>query len=249
MKSLIITVAGTARRFNEDTEEETLKCLYYKERPAYSLLSQILEKAAAFDEFIIVGGFLFDKLQQFIACHLGRYASRIRLIYNPEYSTYGSGYSLFLGIRAVSPNASEIVFVEGDLYYDAPDFEQVVASPKDVLTINHEPIKANKAVVFYERPDGKVRYLYDISHRHLQIDEPFLAIYNSAQIWKFTHLSKLRDMIGNLSQEQLAGTNLEIIQAYFGVLDKAAYDIVPFDTWHNCNTVADYNQVFSNIRK
>lgn len=249
MKSLIITVAGTARRFNEDTETETLKCLYYKEQPVYCLLSQILEKASAFDEFIIVGGFLFDELQQFVERHLGAYASRIHLIYNPEYNTYGSGYSLFLGIRAVSPNASEIVFVEGDLYYDAADFEQVVASPKDVLTINHEPIKSNKAVVFYERLNGKVRYLYDVSHRHLQIDEPFLAIYNSAQIWKFTNLSKLRGVLDNLSQEQLAGTNLEIIQAYFGVLDKTAYDIVPFGTWHNCNTVADYNQVFLNIRK
>ena len=29
MKYLIITVAGTATRFNRDTKEETLKCLYY----------------------------------------------------------------------------------------------------------------------------------------------------------------------------------------------------------------------------
>lgn len=33
MKYLIITVAGTATRFNRDTKEETLKCLYYTDEP------------------------------------------------------------------------------------------------------------------------------------------------------------------------------------------------------------------------
>ena len=38
MKYLIITVAGTATRFNRDTEKETLKCLYYKDSPKFALL-------------------------------------------------------------------------------------------------------------------------------------------------------------------------------------------------------------------
>ena len=42
MRTLIVTVAGTATRFNRDTEKEVLKCLYYKERPEYTLLYQIL---------------------------------------------------------------------------------------------------------------------------------------------------------------------------------------------------------------
>lgn len=249
MKSLIVTVAGTATRFNKDTETETLKCLYYQESPQYCLLNQILEKACDFDEVIIVGGFLFDKLRQFIDQHLKSYASKIHLVYNPEYSTYGSGYSLLLGIQTVSPEASEIVFVEGDLYYDNVDFARVVASTKDVLTINREPIKANKAVVLYENMEGKVRYLYDTSHRHLRIDEPFLSVYNSAQIWKFVNPCRLREVIGCLTAEQKQGTNLEIIQAYFGALDIADYCVVSFDTWYNCNTVADYNKVFSIIKR
>ena len=38
MKYLIITVAGTATRFNRDTKEDTLKCLYYEDSSEYALL-------------------------------------------------------------------------------------------------------------------------------------------------------------------------------------------------------------------
>lgn len=196
-----------------------------------------------------MGGFLFDKLQQFVEQHLTSYLSRIHLIYNPEYKTYGSGYSLLLGIQAACKEASEIVFVEGDLYYDHVDFAKVTASTKDVLTINREPIKANKAVALYETLDGKVRYLYDTAHKHLQINEPFLSIYNSAQIWKFRNVPKLRSVLEKLSPVQLRGTNLEIIQSYFGNLSQPDYDIVTFDTWHNCNTVEDYKKVYSIIKR
>ena len=43
MKYLIITVSGTATRFNRDTMEETLKCLYYTDEPQYALLAQLLK--------------------------------------------------------------------------------------------------------------------------------------------------------------------------------------------------------------
>ena len=43
MKYLIITVAGTATRFNRDTEKETLKCLYYKDSPKFALLNQLIK--------------------------------------------------------------------------------------------------------------------------------------------------------------------------------------------------------------
>ena len=66
MKTLIVTVAGTATRFNRDTETEVLKCLYYKERPEYSLLSQILNQSEDIDEYIIVGGYLYEQLETFI---------------------------------------------------------------------------------------------------------------------------------------------------------------------------------------
>ena len=59
MKTLIITVAGTATRFNRDTSRDTLKCLYFQENPQYSLLYQILDKARDIDKYVIVGGYLF----------------------------------------------------------------------------------------------------------------------------------------------------------------------------------------------
>ena len=61
MKTLIVTVAGTATRFNRDTEKDTLKCLYYRESPEYSLLYQILDKAENIDRYIIVGGYLYEQ--------------------------------------------------------------------------------------------------------------------------------------------------------------------------------------------
>ena len=50
MKYLIITVAGTATRFNRDTKEETLKCLYYTEEPQYALLAQLQKNCVVYDK-------------------------------------------------------------------------------------------------------------------------------------------------------------------------------------------------------
>ena len=55
MKYLIITVAGTATRFNRDTKEETLKCLYYTDEPQYALLAQLLKNCGEYDKYILVG--------------------------------------------------------------------------------------------------------------------------------------------------------------------------------------------------
>ena len=100
MKTLVITVAGTATRFNKDTERTTLKCLYYIEKPQYSLLYQILDKARDMDEFIIVGGYLYEELSMFISKHLSEFLPKIKLVYNSHYMDYGSGYSLIKGIKA-----------------------------------------------------------------------------------------------------------------------------------------------------
>lgn len=242
-------MAGTATRFNRDTEEETLKCLYHRGDPRNTLLYQILDKARDFDEFIIVGGYLFDRLSRYVGEELDEFREGITLVHNPEYATYGSGYSLILGIANCSAETGQIVFVEGDLYFDSEDFDRVVSSGKNVITINHEPITARKAVVVYERLDHLLRYLYDTSHSYLRIEEPFLSIYNSGQIWKFMDPAKLREVVAGLTPGQVRGTNLEIIQGYFGDLEAGNYEIVDFATWHNCNTVADYNTVYSKIKK
>lgn len=249
MRSLIVTVAGTATRFNRDTQEETLKCLYNTGGYQNTLLYQILDKAGEFDEFVIVGGFLYHKLEEFIDRHLSEFRNRIRLVFNPEYATFGSGYSLILGLQNTAPDTDEIIFVEGDLYFDSSDFGKIVSSEKSVITVNHELITAKKAVVVYERLNHTLRYLYDTSHSYLRIDEPFLAIYNSGQVWKFSDTDRLASVLNSLTTDQTKGTNLEIIQGYFGELTPSEYDIVEFSTWHNCNTVADYKIVHSKITK
>lgn len=247
MKTLIITVAGAATRFNRDTISPTLKCLYNIGGVRNTLLYQILDKARDFDEFVIVGGYLFDKLESFVEEELTEFKDRIKLVYNPEFLTFGSGYSLILGILNSCPHTDEILFVEGDLYFDYKDFARVKDSDSNVFTVNHELITANKSVVVYESENHFLRYLYDTTHSDLRITEPFLAIYNSGQVWKFKDTRRLRSVVERLTPSQIKGTNLEIVQGYFGNLSSDDYEMVEFITWHNCNTVKDYETVYSKI--
>lgn len=242
MKYLIITVAGTATRFNRDTKEETLKCLYNEDGPQYSLLAQLIKNCGEYDRYIIVGGYLYDKLEKFIKDELIDYRDKICMVYNEHFKDYGSGYSLYKGIEALDVHG-EVTFVEGDLFFMADEFKNVYDSTKNVITINCEPIYSNKAVAFYINAEDKPRYLYDTSHKTLTITEPFKAIFNSAQMWKFSSSTKLLDAVKTLSNRQLQGTNLEIIQAYFGNMDSDGYEVVRFTDWYNCNTVADYKAV------
>lgn len=242
MKYLIITVAGTATRFNRDTQENTLKCLYYTDDANYALLPQLLSNCGVYDKYIIVGGYLYEKLEQFVKKELNSYGDKIELVYNEHFQDYGSGYSLYKGIEAVR-ESGEVTFVEGDLYFTCETFKQVYDSEKSVITINREPIYSNKAVALYVNADGKPRYLYDTNHQTLTVPEPFKAIFNSGQMWKFKSSVRLHEAVNSLSEKQLQSTNLEIIQAYFGELNAEEYDVVIFNEWYNCNTVADYNQV------
>lgn len=248
MKSLIVTVAGTATRFNRDTKVETLKCLYYEESPQYCLLYQILQSATEYDEFIIVGGFLYDNLTKFMNEHFQQFLPKIKVVFNPFFKEYGSGYSLIKGIETVDSNTDEVLFVEGDLYVDRKSFCKVLTAKKDVITINNEAILANKAVVFYVDKKKHVHYLYDTNHSTLFIPEAFTAIYNSGQIWKFRNIERLRSVVANFTERQIKGTNLEIIQSYFGATSMDDIDVVKFLHWHNCNTVADYDIVYSIIK-
>ena len=249
MKTLIVTVAGTATRFNRDTEAETLKCLYYRESPKYSLLYQILDKAEDIDKCIIVGGYLYEQLEDFTERYLSCFKPQIKLVYNPYYREYGSGYSLIKGIEALPEETEEVVFVEGDLFFDRKSFAAVVASRQNVLTVNREFILSNKAVALYADEQDGIHYLYDTGHKLLVVPEGFKAIYNSAQIWKFFSPELLLKVMKGLSEKQMKGTNLEIIQGYFGKLSPEGYEILPMEEWHNCNTVADYNHVYSILKR
>lgn len=243
MKSLIITVAGMSSRFNRDTKEDVLKCLYYEDTPANSLISLQVHKAFNLvNEIIVVGGYKYKDLEKFIRDEMTDVNQKIKLVYNDHYHDYGSGYSLLKGIEAVSESAEEIIFIEGDLFFDNESVEKMITSKKDVISVNNEPILSNKAVALYFDANNYPHYIYDTSHSCLEIHEPFRAIYNSGQMWKFTSPTRVREICQNLTPEQEKGTNLEIIQKYFGVYNNSQLDIIRVNSWFNCNTVADYRE-------
>lgn len=243
MKSLIITVAGMSSRFNKDTKEDVLKCLYYEDSPTNSLLSLQVHKAYELvDEIIVVGGFKYEDLEHFIRTEMRDVNYKMKLVYNDHYSDYGSGYSLLKGIEVVSETTSEITFIEGDLFFDTESIEKIITSKKDVISVNNEPILSDKAVALYFDANNYPHYIYDTSHSCLEIHEPFTAIYNSGQMWKFTNPSRLREICHLLTPAQEQGTNLEIIQKYFGAYNSSQLDIIRINLWYNCNTVADYRE-------
>ena len=243
MKSLIITVAGMSSRFNKDTKEDVLKCLYYEDSPANSLLSlQVHKVYELVDEIIVVGGYKYEDLEHFIRAEMRDVNHKMKLVYNDHYSDYGSGYSLLKGIEVVSETTSEITFIEGDLFFDTESIKNIITSKKDVISVNNEPILSNKAVALYFDAHNYPHYIYDTSHSCLEIHEPFTAIYNSGQMWKFMNPTRVREICHFLTPEQEQGTNLEIIQKYFGAYKSSQLDIVRTSLWYNCNTVADYRE-------
>lgn len=244
MKILIITVAGMSARFSESLGYACLKCLYYEKSVQESLLYGLLHQDGAFDRYVIVGGYKFGELEGFIREELKDVKDKILLVENDHYADYGSGYSLYLGLKKILDMAfDEVIFAEGDLHVDRESFRKVYDSPRDVITCNQEAIWASKAVVFYFDMDYKIHYIYDTSHNVLEIKEPFLGIFNSGQIWKFTDPDRLRRVSVSAGEKEQRGTNLELIQRYFGGLEKDEYEAVTFKKWINCNTVFDYRSI------
>ena len=250
MKSLIITVAGMSSRFNKDTKEDVLKCLYYEDTPVYSLISlQVHKVFDLVEEIIVVGGYKYEDLEKFIRNEMKDVNYKMKLVYNDHYHDYGSGYSLLKGIEVVSEKANEITFIEGDLFFDTESVEKIITSKKDVISVNNEPILSNKAVALYFDANTYPHYIYDTSHSCLEIREPFTAIYNSGQMWKFMNPTRVREICQFLTSEQEQGTNLEIIQKYFGAYKSSQLDIVRIGLWFNCNTVADYREAIKALNK
>lgn len=249
MKSLIITVAGMSSRFNKDTKEDVLKCLYYEDKPENTLLSlQVHKTVDLVDEIIVVGGYKYDDLLVFIQNYMKDVNKKMKVVYNDHFHDYGSGYSLIKGIEVVSDQTNEITFIEGDLFFDTESVEMIINSSKDVISVNNEPILSNKAVALYFDAYNHPHYIYDTSHSCLEIHEPFTAIYNSGQMWKFRNPTRVREICQFLTPEQEQGTNLEIVQKYFGAYLKTQLDIVRVNLWYNCNTVADYRAAIKALK-
>ena len=244
-KALIITVAGTSTRFNKSVDGEWLKCLYFEEDSKNCLLYRILERAAEFEQIIIVGGYKYEALEEYVQ---SLHDVRIKLVYNEHFVDYGSGYSFYLGLKAVDSDIDEITFVEGDLYYDTESFERMQKADGSVLCVNYELILSNKAVVLYFDTNHHPHYIYDTTHQALQINEPFEAIYNSGQMWRFTDAKLMSEIVAGLSDKEQQGTNLIIIQKYLDNY-RGELAIVPVKTWYNCNTINDYRNVLKQLKQ
>lgn len=250
MKILVITVAGISSRFSQSVGYDCLKCLYYEDTAEHTLLYHLLSSNMDYcDKVVIVGGFQYEVLSKslnkwFYLPNKQITEKDIILVKNEHYADYGSGYSLLLGLKkAFELGADEILFAEGDLYVKSESFKQIWEAKKDVVTESCEPILASKAVVFYSDQDGYIHYLYDTKHGTLQIQEPFAAIRNSGQIWKFIDIHKLEEICRGLSDEEQQGTNLIIIQKYFAIRPEKEYERITLPEWINCNTIKDYQLI------
>lgn len=247
MRIFLTTVAGSATRFSESVGKPTVKCIYNREDPKKTLLNHMLTQAKDYDVFVVVGGFLISELEDYINNVLSdEFREKVLLVDNKFYKEYGSGWSLYLGIKAVidkyGTDFDELLFAEGDLFVDDESFKSVSDSSDSVITVNSEAIRAKKAVALYYDLNGVPHYIYDTSHGQLAIDEPFTAIYNSGQIWKFTDSELLSRVMDQIPEEGHQGTNLVLINEYFQTLAKNGKNInvIPMKTWINCNTINDF---------
>ncbi len=241
MKVLIITVAGMSTRFSRSLKKQVLKCVYYQTDYKQSILYRLIRSDDSFDKIIVVGGYKYDDLINFIETHLSDLKDKIDVVFNDKYSEYGSGYSLYFGLKkALEYRPNEMVFAEGDLCVSAEEFKRFCALDTDAVSYNFVPIQADKAVIFYLDEKGGVKYLYDTAHCALKIDEPFTAIYNSAQIWKMSDFNRAKNAFDALDEKSWQGTNLVYIQRYFSTCKNNEYGLFGFKRWFNCNTVDDF---------
>lgn len=247
MKISIITSAGVSSRFNKDIpdEKKQLKCVYYEENPQNTLIFQMLKKLIYCDRIIIVGGYKYSDLEEYVKNHIpAQLYEKISLVYNDHFSDLSSGYSLYLGVKEALDNyedIEEILFIEGDLDIDSQSFDSVVKSNKNVLTFNYEPIYSNKAVVLYQNGNDEYHYLFNSDHGLLSLDESFKAIFNSGQTWKFKDMELLKIANDNFYENIVEDTNLGIIQKYFDLIEnKDDIEIIGLRHWVNCNTRDDY---------
>lgn len=117
MKILLLTVAGMSSRFSRSLKKECLKCIYYENSIEESLLYRMLHQQLYFDRILIVGGYRFQELQTVIHNDFSDFSDRLTLLYNEKYSSYGSGYSLYIGLKSIlNIDFDELIFAEGDLY-------------------------------------------------------------------------------------------------------------------------------------
>lgn len=249
MKIAIVAVAGVSSRFNQNESEVVLKGIYTTTDYRKTLLYSILRKCTGFDKVVLVGGYQYKKLEAYIEAHKEEFSFPIQMVCNPYYNDYGTGYTLKVGLEEClkEESCSEIVLIEGDLFFDEASFEGVKASERSVATYNHKVICSNKAVIAYVDLQKRLRYVFSTSHGAVQIPEAFLEVYNSGQIWKFVNIDLVRKLMREFAQKDWERTNLRFVEAYFEEIKEEEREMLPLAIWENCNTRNDYLKYASQL--
>lgn len=241
MKTAIIAVAGVSSRFNENESEPVLKGIYTETDYRKTLLYSILRKCKGYDKVVLVGGYQYEQLEKYVSDCKGEFPFQIQLIYNPYYRELGTGYTLKIGLeQCLREKCSEITVIEGDLFFDEESFDRIKTARRNVATYNDKTIYSNKAVIAYVNQEKKLKYVFSTNHGAVEIKEPFLEIYNSGQIWKFTNTELVEKLLADLPKEAWEGTNLKFIEAYFSKIKEDEREMLPLKIWENCNTRLDY---------
>ncbi len=248
MRIALITAAGISSRFNEGVEEnqKRLKAIYTDGDASHTLLARLTDKCSYADRIIVVGGYKYDELKQYVRTKLpAEIRKKIILIYNEFYRELASGYSLYLGLEEAfrHPDLEEILFAEGDLDMDRDSFEAVINLEGTVLTCSYKPIEASRDVVLYRDDKGSYRYIFNCSHGCLKIDDYFSCIYNSGQIWKFADMEALKEANRIFGSGEKDGANLKIIQEYINRIPQEKITVAGLQRWTNCNTRQDYMRI------
>ncbi|MCX4343429.1 MAG: hypothetical protein OSJ53_06025 [Kineothrix sp.] len=240
----IITMAGVSSRFNEGQGKKILKGIYFEESPKQTLLYSILRKCSGCKKVVLVGGYQYENLNGYVDGCRNEFPFEIEVVYNSFYERYGSGYSLRKGLeRCFSRKEfSNIILIEGDLYFDSESFEQIRKSELNCITYNYQPIFSNKAVIAYMDKMERIRYAFNVTHGLLQISEPFSMVINSGQIWKFADVDRVEWMLSGMDEKEWQGTNLVFIEKYFEGISKEKIGFFGLKEWENCNTREDYRK-------
>ena len=231
-------------RFSKSIGKDVLKVLYSERDSRACLLGFQLQLGldSGFDEIIVVSGYKAEAIQEFVDTWFP--SARIQVVYNNEYLTTGTCKSFACGVEALELDGyASLTYMEGDLYLDRESFQSIVSCHKDIITANRELIRADTSVVFYLTEDGRIHFNYDVHHKTLRIDQKFTMLGNSGQVWKFTNLGVLRQVVKQLDEASLRGTNLIPISAYFNAVNTQPRDYIVFDQWVNCNAIEDYRLI------
>lgn len=243
MKTVIIAVAGVSGRFNENEKEKVLKAIYSTTDKKKTLLYSILKKCNDFDRIVIVGGYQYEQLKEYVENCRTDFSCPICLTYNPHYEEYGTGYTLKVGIEeSLRQPCSEITFVEGDLFFDEESFQKILETKQNAATYSRKTIFSNKAVIAYVNQERKLKYAFSTEHGAVSIKEPFFEIYNSGQIWKFVNIPRVKKLFDELPEEMWKKTNLSFIQTYFSEIEEKERKMIEIKKWENCNLRSDYQK-------